>query len=266
VIVRAKDRERTIGQALRSLRRQTIVPEIIVVDSGSSDGTVSIARSLCDRLIEIPADSFTYGHALNVGAAAARAPIHFALSAHCEADSEDWIERSLAHYANSDVAGTCGYSGALPDGAAPGVVHQDLELLRRDPFWGFTNHASSWRADVWRRFPFDESLAAAEDKEWSWRVLGAGYVIALDPELDVSTRHRFDEGLTKFYRRTRRDTRALAGFSGLSPYPRAALMSEWWSPEPDGLRSAARLRLSPWRMASLLGRQAGLRQAAHRRP
>ncbi len=265
MIVRSKDRAGTIERALRSLRRQTVVPEIIVVDSGSRDDTVRIARGLCDRVIEIPADSFTYGRALNIGAGAATAPFHFALSAHCFATRDDWIERSLAHYERADVGGTCGYGGVPPGGDAPGVVYQDIDLLRRDPFWGFTNHASSWRADLWRRYPFDESIAGAEDKEWSWRVLPAGYVIALDPALDVSTGHRFDHGLTDLYRRTRRDTGALAAFSGLQPYAAGELLSQWWRPDPDGLRSMARLRLSPWRIAGLLGRQAGLRQAAGRR-
>jgi glycosyltransferase involved in cell wall biosynthesis len=48
--------------------------EIVVVDSGSTDGTVEISRRWCDRLIEIPAGSFAQGGALDLGAEAARAP------------------------------------------------------------------------------------------------------------------------------------------------------------------------------------------------
>jgi rhamnosyltransferase len=265
VIVRAKDRAHTIERALKSLRRQTVAPEIVVVDSGSRDGTVSVAGRYCDKLIEIPAESFTYGRALNLGAQAASAPIHFALSSHCFARSEDWIERALMHYDRDDVAGTCGYGGLPPDGVEPGVVYQDLGLLSRHPFWGFTNHASSWRADVWKRFPFDDEVAGAEDKEWSWRVLEAGYVIALDPGLDVGTSHRFEEGLITYYRRHRRDSSALAGFTGIRPSGTGELVAEWWRPDPDGVRSTTRLRLSPWRIAGLLGRQAGLRRSQARR-
>lgn len=264
VIVRARDKAATIEHALQSLRRQSVRPEIIVVDSGSRDGTVRIARPLCDQLIEIAPDEFTYGRALNIGAAAARAPTHFALSAHCFAQRDDWIERSLAHYARPQIAGTCGYSGSPPNGAPPGPVHQDIRLLKQHPFWGFTNHASSWRASVWERFNFDEAILAAEDKEWSWRVLEAGYQIVLDPALDVGAGHRFEQGFRAYYRRHRRDTGAVASFAELPPYGLRDMVAEWWQPEPDEARSLTRLRLSPWRLTGLLARQAGLRQGGRR--
>ena len=260
VIVRAKDRERTIGRTLESLHRQTVRPEVIVVDSGSQDATVSIARGACDRLIEIPPEEFTFGHALNLGAEAASAPIHFALSSHCAPERADWIERALEHYARDDVAGACGYDGLPRDGVPGGVVYQDLDMLRHDPFWGFTNHASSWRAEVWEKFPFDSARAGAEDKEWAARVLGAGYLIVLDPALDVATDHRFAQGVLDFYRRQRRDTRWVAEFAGSEPYGVRDLLSDWWNVRPD-TRSRARIRLSPWHAADVLGRYAGLRGA-----
>src|SRR5687767_15288768 len=103
VVMRARDAERTIGRALELLRAQTVEPEIIVVDSGSRDRTIEIAGGLCDELIELSAAEFSYGRALNVGARAAAAPVHFALSAHCFPERADWLERSLAHYERPDV-------------------------------------------------------------------------------------------------------------------------------------------------------------------
>lgn len=159
VIVRSHNEEAAIGRALASLQRQTIRPEIIVVDSGSTDRTVEIARAACDRLIEIPSASFSYGRALNIGADAARADVHFALSAHCVAERADWVERSLALYEREDVAGTCGGSHG-PDGSPLNAVfHQTVADARDNPCWGFSNHASAWRAKVWRKFPFDEQIA-----------------------------------------------------------------------------------------------------------
>jgi rhamnosyltransferase len=142
VIVRARDEERTIGRTLEALRDQSVPAEVIVVDSGSTDRTLEIANKYCDRLIEIPADSFTFGHALNAGARAASAPVHFALSAHCFPERPDWIERSIAHYRRMDVAGTHG-AHALPDGRPlEAVLHQDAAHARAHPWWGFSNHAS----------------------------------------------------------------------------------------------------------------------------
>ena len=86
-IVRVKDEAGPIRHALDSLRRQTVPVEIVVVDSGSTDGTLEVARAVADRLVEISPERFTYGHALNVGAAAASGRVHIALSAHCTARS-----------------------------------------------------------------------------------------------------------------------------------------------------------------------------------
>ena len=108
VIVRTRDAAATVERVFRALRAQTVESEILVVDSGSTDGTLDVARRWCDRLLTLSPSDFSFGRALNVGAAAARAPVHFALSAHCWPERTDWIERSLRHYERADAAGTSG--------------------------------------------------------------------------------------------------------------------------------------------------------------
>lgn len=262
MIVRARDEERLIGRTLSLLRRQTVEPEIIVVDSGSRDATVEIARRFCDRLIELPADQFSYGRALNVGADAATAPVHFALSAHCPVEQTDWIERSLAHYDRADVAATSG-APTLPDGRPlEQPFLQDAEHARAHPYWGFSNHASSWRASVWRQFAFDETLAASEDKEWALRVLAANWVIAFDAELFVGLSHRWTSGLVGYYLRQKKESVAISSFASLPPYGVSDLLREWWSELPDTRHAPLLYRLDYRRMAGLLGKYRGERAAS----
>jgi rhamnosyltransferase len=266
VIVRARNEEAGIGRALASLRRQTVEPEIIVVDSGSTDGTLDIARTMCDRLIEIPAASFSYGRALNIGAEAAQANVHFALSAHCEATRVDWVQRTLARYERDDVAGACGGSGR-PDGEPlEAVFHQTAADARANPYWGFSNHASSWRASVWREFPFHEGMDYAEDKEWAWRVLHAGWVIAYEPALWVDMSHQWRGGTVDFFERQRRGARALATFAPLPPYGLRELGREWWNdlPEPRRRGPFVHRFLNHRRLAGLAGKYLGHRPAIRR--
>ena len=69
VIVRCRDEHETLSRTLSTLRAQTVPAEVIIVDSGSVDGSVELARREADRVIEIPQERFSYGYSLNVGAA-----------------------------------------------------------------------------------------------------------------------------------------------------------------------------------------------------
>lgn len=266
VIVRTRDSERTLARALASVRSQTVAAEIVVVDSGSRDATLAIARAQADRVIEIPPERFTFGHALNVGAAAARAPFHVAVSSHVTLPDDGWLERALAQYAREDVAGTSG-AATRPASAEPltATFHQTLADALATPYWGFSNTASSWRAAVWEQLPFDERLEACEDKEWALRALGAGWTIAVDPRLRVADGHRHAPGLRHLYRRTRREAEAIASFTPLPAATRRALLREWWrGASGAGAYARARQRLSPPRLVDLLARHHGQRAATRR--
>jgi rhamnosyltransferase len=265
VIVRTKDSARTLGHVLSLLRAQTVPAEIIIVDSGSSDETLAIAHEGADRVIEIPAESFSFGYALNVGAAAARAPIHFALSSHSFPPDNRWIEHSLSHYERPDVAATNG--AERPPGSDMPLLttfYQTLSDAIKHPLWGFSNTAASWRADVWATFPFDEQVPASEDKEWGFRVLAAGRTIAFDSRLLLSDSHRRHAGIRHLYRRTRREYEALGSFVPLfAPLPRYTvpdLIREWLIDIPAHAPYAGwRRRLNYFRFTELLGKYRGLK-------
>jgi rhamnosyltransferase len=265
VIIRAKDEAATIERALRALRDQTVDLELVVVDSGSTDGTLEIARRWCDRLIEIPPERFTFGGALNRGAEAASAPVHFALSAHCVCERRDWIERSLAYYDRPDVAATNGASRYPDQHPLRETFYQDAAAARAHPLWGFSNHAASWRAAVWEEFRFNESMAACEDKEWSWRVLGAGWLIAYDPLLCVSTTHRERSGLRAYFKRVERESRELAAHGAFPPFGLRDAFDEWWDGYPEDSRYPPVLhRANYYRAAEITAKYIGGRRGRNR--
>jgi len=258
-IVRCRDKQDTIEATFAALRRQTVPVQIVVVDSGSHDGTLEIARRWCDELLQLEPGQFSYGRALNLGAREATGTVLFSLSAHCAPDAGDWVERSLIHYADKRVAATSGYA-VPPPGARPGeVVLQDHARLRADPFCGMSNHACSWRRDIWEQFAFDEQLDASEDREWSWRVTAAGYVIAMDPALEVFSPHRSAPGPRAYFERNAREARGIAAFAPLQYGMRDAI-EEWWQASPQAGRSRARILLSPGHATALAGKWWGSRQ------
>lgn len=260
VIVRCKNEVETLGSTLHLLRRQTVVPEIVVVDSGSTDGSLELARGSCDQLVEMPPERFSYGYALNLGASICQAPFHFALSAHCF-PREDWIERSLERFEDPRVAATNGIQTFADGSPVESVFLQDWDHARADPDWGFSNHASGWRAAVLREHPFDESMDYAEDREWSWRVMRAGWLIAFDPGLWVGMSHSW-KGVRNVFQRKRRATRALRSFASVPPYGVRELAAEWWRDTPADDHSPAFHRANYIRAAGLVGKWVGSRGGA----
>lgn len=263
VIVRVKDEATTIGRVFELLREQTVPVEIVVVDSGSTDGTLELARRHSDRLVEIPAETFSYGRSLNVGAEHASGTILFAVSAHCFPVDRAWVHRSIAHYERDDVAATNGLF-VHPEGRPLTEPFFQTAGSVADPSWGFANHASSWRREVWQQFPFDESLDAAEDKEWAWRVLNAGWTIVYDPLLNVSRAHRRDQGLRALYARQRKEARAIASRLPGKPFDGRAAMARWWNSFPyASTRPRWMRRLGPHRTVEILAKYHGGRDARH---
>jgi rhamnosyltransferase len=257
VVIRTRDEAGAIGRTLDLLASQTADHEVIVVDSGSRDATAAIARDRGARVLEIPPERFTYGRALNLGAAQAGAPVIVALSAHAFPPDETWLDRMVAHFDRPAVA--CAYGEPRDERGAPlsGAVVQDAGRLERDPYWGYSNSAGGFRASLWRERPFREDLPGTEDREWSRWALERGHVCVLDPALAVEHDHTRDS-LRDCFRRYEREHRGFAMFLDLPPYRARDALGEWWT-DQGWHRSRGRARLDPRRMARLAGKWWGRR-------
>jgi glycosyltransferase involved in cell wall biosynthesis len=267
VIVRSKDSAETIGATFRSLANQSVRPEIVVVDSGSTDRTLEIARAWTEQIVEIPASDFSFGRALNVGARAGTAPILCALSSHTTAPSEHWIERCLHLLADENVAAASGMR--YTSNGVPLVEPETLTAARiaANPYWGFSNTASCWRRSLWERFPYNEEIEACEDKEWSLRVTQAGFTVVIDPRLTPSQLHRRRAGTAALFARSRREARALGSVFDLRPMPFGEMLNRWWNGLPEELAYPPLFyRLNYYRAAEIAGVFVGQREGRRRAP
>jgi rhamnosyltransferase len=256
VVIRAKDEAAAIGRTLALLAGQSLPHEVIVVDSGSRDRTVAIAHELGARVIEIT--DFSFGGALNTGAAEASAPVVVSLSAHAFPPDPEWLARMAAWFSDDAVA--CAFGDARgADGkplAAP--VRQDAAMLRAAPHWGYSNGAGAFRRALWAERPFRANMPGTEDREWSlWAMETRGGVCVIDPALTVDHDHSRDS-LRASFARWEREARGYAMFLDLPPYGVRDAVGEWWS-DQGWHRSRARARLDPRRAARLAGKWKGRR-------
>ena len=89
VVVCTKNEEKYIKRCLECLKKQTVKPEIIVVDGHSTDGTIKIARKYADKIVEDNKKGIA--DARNVGWKNAKGDI----VAYCDADCmipTNWVE------------------------------------------------------------------------------------------------------------------------------------------------------------------------------
>ena len=257
VVIRVRDEAAALGELLARLARQTAEHEVVVVDSGSRDGSAEVARQAGARTLEIPARSFTFGRALNLGAGACAADVVVALSAHAFPRDRDWLERMAAAF--DDPAVACAFGPSHDPSGAPlrAPVRQDAALARAHPLWGYSNGAGGFRRALWQDRGFREDLPGSEDREWALWALDRGHLCLLDPALAVDHDHSRDSMRQSFasYAREARGDRA---FLDLPPYGAGEAVREWWT-DQGWHRSRARARLDPRRMARLAGRWWGRR-------
>ena len=207
LIVRCFNEEATIGRLLTGVMRQTRVPdEIIVVDSGSTDATVSIASAFDVRIVAIPPEEFSFGRALNVGIAASSADLVVAASAHVYPVFDTWIERLLEPFEEDGVALTYGRQQGAPDGRFSEqrlLSHWFPATSARRQHHPFCNNANAAiRRSVWERRHYDERLTGLEDLDWAKHAMEMGYVIAYVAEAPVVHVHHesFAEVVNRYQR------------------------------------------------------------------
>lgn len=265
VIIRARDEAGNLARCLRLLAAQSGLEavEVIVVDCGSRDDSVKVARAAGAAVIDAGGGSFSFGAALNRGARDARHDVLVALSAHAFPPDPRWLHRMSVALTDERVACACGDRYDCDGRPLRHAVTQDAALYRRRPEWGYANGAGAFRAPLWRERPFRVDLPGCEDKEWAWHWLAQGQTCLIDPALAVEHDHTHDP-VTEIYQRARREAagyRAFLGDGAPGPADLPGLARAWWS-DTRFYASPTRARLSHRRAARLLGAYAGRRAHA----
>ncbi len=226
VVVRAKDEAESIGRTLDLVKEQTVESQLIVVDSGSTDGTGEIARERGAEVLWIPAEEFTFGGSLNLGTEHATAPVVIALSAHAYPRDERWLERMLDALEDPMVACAVGAEFG-PDGEQiTGRLCQDDTMARRNPVVGYSNASGGYKRELWEQYRFRPEMPGTEDKEWSWHWLQRGYTCVLGPDLTVDHDHTKDP-LRDTWVRARREWIGYGMYMDLPPYPVREALRDW---------------------------------------
>ncbi len=212
LIIRCYNEERHIGRLLAGVMAQTIQDrEIIVVDSGSTDATLSIASRYPVRIVRIQPGDFSFGRALNVGCDEATGEFIVLASAHTYPVYRDWLERLLAPFTDPKVGLVYGKQrGAETTKFSEHQIFAhwfpEKSVARQShPFCNNANAAI--RRSLWLEEPYNETLTGLEDIDWARRILAKGYWVSY--AADAVNVHVHHETSRQTFNRYRREAMAL---------------------------------------------------------
>jgi rhamnosyltransferase len=185
--------------------------EVLIIDSSSTDETMSIAAEFPTRRIAIEQRAFGHGKTRNVAARAVAGTYVVFLSQDAEPQHARWLEYLIAPMEEDPrVAGVGGRHIARPE-ANP---MEQFYCLRFYPtqrrIWNktsygqddsvFSNANSACRRDLLLAYPFNETILMCEDREWAYRLLAMDYLIAYAP--DAAVLHSHNHELIGTFKRT----------------------------------------------------------------
>jgi len=192
---------------LEGFRQQTLKDvEIILVDSGSTDHTISIAESFGARIVHIPSAEFTFGRSLNFGLRAATRELVVIASAHVYPVYPDWLESLLRPFKDEMVALTYGKQRGYERSkySEQQIYHQWYpDSSNPSQTTAFCNNANAAiRKSLWEQNPYDETLTGLEDLAWAKWAQDHAYKIAYVAEAEIIHIHNeTPRGVFNRYRR-----------------------------------------------------------------
>jgi rhamnosyltransferase len=213
--------------------------EIIVIDSGSTDGTAELAGRHGASVHRIDPAEFDHGATRNLGASLSSGRYVVFLVQDALPEDDDWLAAMVESLdADETVAGVYGRQIPRPDSSPlTRALMQDWPtsgLERREQFAGgpesygalpaaerrslavFDNVSSCVRRSVWRRIPF-ERTGFGEDLRWGKAAVEAGHKLIYEPRSAVL--HSHERGALYDLRRHYADGLVLGELFGLTPTP-----------------------------------------------
>lgn len=196
--------------------------EIIVVDSGSVDDSVRIARESGFRVYEISPSEFGHGKTRNMGVQLATREFICFITHDVLPTTPDWPEHFVSVFEDETVGGV--YGRQVPRSASTMEMffvrlNYPATPLRYDPTPDnhhprpgrvlFSNAFSCARRSLLLKYPFPTDAPVSEDQMFAHQALQAGYSIVYEPKAEALHAHSYT--LKGLYKRSFLAGKALQG-------------------------------------------------------
>lgn len=213
-------------------------PDILLIDSGSTDGSLEEIRQEGVRIAPVAPWDFNHGRTRNEGIRRTSGEYIFLFTQDALPIGDDFMATMLRTMIDEQAAGV--YANQTPRAEASPLVERNVrqwmnvsnekrvshwpslsDFHQLDPMQQyyacvFDNVASLIRREVWQLIPFSP-VAFGEDIDWSYRAIQNGYKIVFEPNAVVA--HSHERPAHYEYKRTYVDHYHLHELFGLRTVP-----------------------------------------------
>ena len=180
-LIRTYNSDRTLRDCLQSLESQTSPPEhVVVVDSGSTDGTLGIAKDFGAEIIHYPDEEFHYSRALNIGLEQVHTPHVLIISSHVSLPEPRTVEIMETLLQEEEDRCAASIQGMVSSPSDVGPSDVEWQLVTRQNFVAqfggiaIGNTCNLIPRRLWEQCPFDEEIPRVEDQKWLQYYLNQG--------------------------------------------------------------------------------------------
>lgn len=197
IIMRSYNEAWALQGTLTALRKQDYHNwELIVIDSGSTDGSQEIIRAASPaHFVQIQPHEYNPSRVMNQGMSLARSNYCVFLNADATPQGRNWLRPLVAALQDPNVAAVFGKQ--IPRTDCKAVLACDYERCfgnnRESAKWDhfFSMVSSGLRKDVWARRGFRMDLQYAEDDEYTRWCKALGYQVRYLPESVAMHSHNY---------------------------------------------------------------------------
>jgi rhamnosyltransferase len=295
VVIPVLDGGDALGELLEQLFAQEVPLDfdVLIVDSGSRDGSLELARRYPVKLIQISPHEFDHGETRNLGIRQTSGEIVVLLTQDATPAASDFLVHIVRPFEDPRVAGVYGRQIPRPSCDVVSARNQNAWLVgRREPacallgdrsledlapmeryeLCAFDSVCCAIRRSVWSECAYPRAVFG-EDIAWGKAVITRGWKIAYEPSAAVLHSHR--RSIAHEYHRTRICHATLFDLFGLATLPRLRdvlracaynlktdLPYVWRQAPPGRERMHQMLRIAALSIASPIAQYRGIRAGA----
>lgn len=178
------------------LQKKVRTPEIVLIDSYSTDNTEEISKKYGCKLVKIKPSEFTHAYTFNLGVREAKNEIVVYASVDIIPKDDLWLHNLLKGFSDRKVAGIFGKQEPLKNFN----FIEEFKIKKMFPDnevspANFSNANGAIRKSVWNKIKYNEKIPyqyiGGEDQIWAVQAKKKGYRILYEPKAAVYHSHNY---------------------------------------------------------------------------